>query len=183
MCAVCGCSGDGHDHDHDHDHDHEGHSHPHAHEGHSHPHAHERPGPAEMVVLERRLLDKNDRVAENNRAWLAGREILGVGRATDVSGERERNEEQPAGSKRAHAAYLPTAQEEMGARCSALERPAGRAMPLAARPLVRIILEPSHSPESFLSTTTRSKPGNARATRPTMIRHARPKTALAGGGT
>lgn len=82
MCAVCGCSGDGHDHDndheHDHDHAHEGHSHPHAHEGHSHPHAHERPGPAEMVVLERRLLDKNDRVAENNRAWLAGREILAL---------------------------------------------------------------------------------------------------------
>jgi hydrogenase nickel incorporation protein HypB len=81
MCAVCGCSGDGHDNDHDNDH---GHEHGHTHEGHSHPHEHEHEhehapkGPAEMVVLERRLLDKNDRVAENNRAWLAGREVLAL---------------------------------------------------------------------------------------------------------
>ncbi len=76
---------DAHSHEgHSHTHSHEGHSHAHTHEGHSHAdsHAHaaetSAPGPAEMVVLERRLLDKNDRVAEGNRAWLAGREVLAL---------------------------------------------------------------------------------------------------------
>ena len=82
MCAICGCSGDGqtrivvpgeavHDHDHDHDH-------PHAH-GHDHAHSHEHAtGPARIEVLESRLLEKNDRLAEHNRAWFGGREVLAL---------------------------------------------------------------------------------------------------------
>ena len=64
MCATCGCGqidelehghGHGHDHDHDHDHDH----------GHV----------TETVTLEQKILAKNDRLAEENRAWLTTRGI------------------------------------------------------------------------------------------------------------
>jgi hydrogenase nickel incorporation protein HypB len=43
------------------------HSHPHDHSGHAH-----------VVELHARLLDKNDAVAERNRAWFAGREVLAL---------------------------------------------------------------------------------------------------------
>ncbi len=83
---------DGHHHDHAHDgHDHHDHDHPHPHE-HGHDHAHHdhdpthAPQPAALaavaglhavtVDLERAILDKNDRLAERNRAWFEGREIL-----------------------------------------------------------------------------------------------------------
>lgn len=88
MCTTCGCSGDGsaslHDlstgqratvrtvldpkpRDHDHSHDH-GHDH-----GHDHDH-----GPAELVELEQRVLSTNDRIAQRNRAWLGGREVVSL---------------------------------------------------------------------------------------------------------
>ncbi|HKS89945.1 MAG TPA: hydrogenase nickel incorporation protein HypB [Stellaceae bacterium] len=70
MCAICGC---GEDHDHDHDH---AHSHPHDHDhgpGHSHTHA-----PTNLVELETRILAKNDLLAQKNRGWFAGREILAL---------------------------------------------------------------------------------------------------------
>ncbi|HVO00876.1 MAG TPA: hydrogenase nickel incorporation protein HypB [Candidatus Cybelea sp.] len=83
MCATCGCSGDGkakvslvgHKHDHDHldDHDHQ-HDHSHDHE-HDHAHAHHHEGES-VLTLERRILAKNDALAERNRAWVDGREIL-----------------------------------------------------------------------------------------------------------
>jgi hydrogenase nickel incorporation protein HypB len=65
MCATCGC-GDPNgtritDLDHDHEH------------GHPHDHAH-----SVTVSLEQRVLAKNDRLAEGNRAWLAERDILAV---------------------------------------------------------------------------------------------------------
>ena len=81
MCTTCGCSdgakttitdlsnghghghSDGHDHDHDHDHPHE------------HPHEH---GGGQTIVMEQEVLAKNDRLAELNRDWLAGRGILAV---------------------------------------------------------------------------------------------------------
>ncbi len=73
--------GDDH-HDHDHRHDHHDHTHPH-----NHDHAHE-PQSATLaavaglhvvtVDLERAILDKNDRLAERNRAWFEGREILAL---------------------------------------------------------------------------------------------------------
>ena len=87
--------GDGHPHDHDHAHDHtHGHDHPHDHNhDHHHDHAHhdhvhdhhEAPALAAVaglhavtVDLERAILDKNDRLAERNRAWFEGREILAL---------------------------------------------------------------------------------------------------------
>ncbi|MCB9687234.1 MAG: hydrogenase nickel incorporation protein HypB [Alphaproteobacteria bacterium] len=42
-----------------------------------HAHAHDQ-GPAELIELERRVLATNDRLAERNRAWLAGREVLAL---------------------------------------------------------------------------------------------------------
>lgn len=58
--------GDGHHHDHTHGHDHH-HDHAHDH-GHSHTHG--------VVGLEHAILAKNDALAVQNRAWLAGREVL-----------------------------------------------------------------------------------------------------------
>jgi hydrogenase nickel incorporation protein HypB len=82
-----------HDHDHDHAHNHDGHdhhhhNHEHAHADgttHSHPHAHDhthdhgaKGEQATILSLEQRLLAKNDALAERNRAWFAGREILAL---------------------------------------------------------------------------------------------------------
>lgn len=93
MCTTCGCSDgahatvtdlatgkihnienhphrhdDGHTHDHDHHHDH---SHDHAADTHSHPHG-------TTVTLEQQVLAKNNQLAERNRGWLAGRNILAL---------------------------------------------------------------------------------------------------------
>jgi hydrogenase nickel incorporation protein HypB len=44
-----------------------------------HPHPHDHPRPAtETVTLEQRVLAKNDLLAERNREWLAGRDILAI---------------------------------------------------------------------------------------------------------
>jgi hydrogenase nickel incorporation protein HypB len=66
---------DGHSHPHTHLHDHhEHHAHPHEHEtGAGHVHAHGR-----TVLLEQELLARNNRLAERNRGWLAGRKILAL---------------------------------------------------------------------------------------------------------
>ena len=70
-----------HDHSHGHGHHHHGdhdHAHPHAHnhEPHSHsPHGHARQSDG-IVDLQQSILQKNDALAERNRAWLAGREVL-----------------------------------------------------------------------------------------------------------
>jgi hydrogenase nickel incorporation protein HypB len=88
MCATCGCSDDGgtrvidlrgdtrteaRDHHHDHDHDHHSHDDHHHDDGHSH-------GPAatETLVLEERILAKNDALARQNRRWLQEREVVAV---------------------------------------------------------------------------------------------------------
>jgi len=70
MCATCGCGDDstvitlaGDDHHHHHPHDHE------------HPHAHAH---TETVALEQKVLAKNDLIAEQNRDWLAERDILAM---------------------------------------------------------------------------------------------------------
>ncbi len=74
----------GHTHEHRHGdeavHDHD--AHPHAHGGaashpHVHPHA-QAEGDAHLVSLEARILDKNDRLAERNRGWLAGRGVFAL---------------------------------------------------------------------------------------------------------
>jgi hydrogenase nickel incorporation protein HypB len=77
MCATCGCGNDGavitlagHDHRHDHPHPHD------------HPHAQHVDGESgvhtETVSLEQKVLAKNDLIAEQNRAWLAERNILAL---------------------------------------------------------------------------------------------------------
>ena len=72
MCVTCGCSGE-HSHAHDHPHDHP-HSHDHAH---GHPHADD-DAPGKLLELEARILAKNDALAQRNRGWFAGREILAL---------------------------------------------------------------------------------------------------------
>ncbi len=103
MCTTCGCS-DGalptltdpetgetvgigaahdhhhhaheHNHAHDHHHDH-AHSHPHA--GHEHGHAHvHATAHGTTVALEAEVLAKNNRLAERNRGWFEGRNILAL---------------------------------------------------------------------------------------------------------
>lgn len=86
MCATCGCGEDGavitlaglhHDEHDDHGHDHDGHrhaDHPHEHE-HEHPHEHTH---TTTVTLEQKVLAKNDLIADENRRWLAERDILAL---------------------------------------------------------------------------------------------------------
>lgn len=73
MCATCGCGDDGAtvtlagpDHRHHHDH-----AHPHQHGEHGEPRT-------ETVVLEQKVLAKNDLLATRNRDWLAERGILAL---------------------------------------------------------------------------------------------------------
>lgn len=100
MCLTCGCSDNAspvltdlqtgqtlslqaaHDHDHSHDHDHH-HDHDHDHH-HDHDHAHHDIAPSaaqdrsRIIRLEQDVLAKNNLLAERNRGWLMGREILAV---------------------------------------------------------------------------------------------------------
>ena len=106
MCANCGCSdhdavtvtalADGHarpaempaQHMHDHDHDHDNHAHgdhdhahPHAHNHnrphheHEHGHAHQH---GTLIALEQEVLARNSQLAERNRGWFEGRNILAL---------------------------------------------------------------------------------------------------------
>ncbi|MGA4787671.1 hydrogenase nickel incorporation protein HypB [Nocardia sp. AB354] len=78
-------AGHGHDHSHDgghgHDHPHDG-SHPHEHgprRGDGHDSRHEDGGPpTATVTLEQKVLAKNDQLAQENRRWLAERDILAL---------------------------------------------------------------------------------------------------------
>ncbi len=104
MCGTCGCSdgnkatiidlqtgahthidADGneiththdHDHDHGHDHDHEhGHTHEHSHD-HEYAQAHSN-AHGTTIALEQAIMQKNDALADRNRAWFSGREILAL---------------------------------------------------------------------------------------------------------
>lgn len=100
MCTTCGCSDnakatisnletgevvaiDDHGHSHDHDHDH-GHTHSHNHD-HSHDHDHDHDHGhthANMhgtsIPLEQEVLAKNNLLAERNRGWFDGRNILAL---------------------------------------------------------------------------------------------------------
>lgn len=64
MCATCGCDND---------------RVAAAAAGHQHPHhSHDPIAPTTTVSLEQRVLAKNDLLAEHNRRWLAGRDILAL---------------------------------------------------------------------------------------------------------
>jgi hydrogenase nickel incorporation protein HypB len=75
-----GHSHDGHSHD---GHSHEGHSHEHGHDGHTHEHSHEHGhshehAGTETLLLEERVLAKNDALARHNRDWLRARGVVAV---------------------------------------------------------------------------------------------------------
>lgn len=73
MCATCGCSTDHDAHAHAHPHDHHGH----AGGDHAHPHEAVPDGPGRrLIALEQDVLARNDRLAEVNRGWLAGRGVF-----------------------------------------------------------------------------------------------------------
>ncbi|HVS66100.1 MAG TPA: hydrogenase nickel incorporation protein HypB [Thermoanaerobaculia bacterium] len=130
-----------HDHDRAHDHDHShahAHEHGHVHE-HAHPHDHPHPHDAgtRMVRLETAVLAKNDALAERNRAWLAGRQILalnlvsspGSGKTSllertirDLGADRqiaviEGDQQTTFDAERIRATGAPTVQVNTGAGC------------------------------------------------------------------
>ena len=141
MCATCGCDGPGaivhdvigpgaahhgHDHDHDHDHDH----------GHVHDHV-LAPADDRTVVLQQKVLAKNDAIADRNRAFLAGRGVVmvnlmsspGAGKTTllertarDLAGRPrigviEGDQETALDASRISAAGCPVVQINTGAGC------------------------------------------------------------------
>lgn len=55
------------------EHEHDGHRHSHA-----HPHTHDDHEHSTTIALEQKILARNDRLAERNRGWLAGRNILAL---------------------------------------------------------------------------------------------------------
>jgi hydrogenase nickel incorporation protein HypB len=67
--------GDEHLHHHEHPHDHEAHAHhDHSHgDGHAHEHSH-----GTTVTLERKVLERNNLLAERNRGWLEARKVLAL---------------------------------------------------------------------------------------------------------
>jgi hydrogenase nickel incorporation protein HypB len=98
MCATCGCSDDGGatltdlrsgttvslaaDHEHHHP-PHDPHDHAHGHPPHAHGHTHhphhgDGHSHGTTLALEQEILAKNNRLAERNRGWLAGRDLLAL---------------------------------------------------------------------------------------------------------
>ena len=85
MCSTCGCSDSAEtrltvfsgerdaNHLHSHDGNHHDHHHDHSHEGHEHPHEH---STSRTMKLEQDILAKNNRLADHNRGWFEGREIV-----------------------------------------------------------------------------------------------------------
>ncbi|MBS1991506.1 MAG: hydrogenase nickel incorporation protein HypB [Cyanobacteria bacterium SZAS LIN-3] len=77
-----------HSHDHHHSHDHEHHHHEHSREhphDHSHEHSHDHhpdhehaPRASKVITLEEQILAKNDKLAERNRGWFEGANVLAL---------------------------------------------------------------------------------------------------------
>jgi len=78
MCEDCGCGLANATHSHTHDHHHHGdHTHDHDHDhDHAHPHTHDAEG--RTILLEQKILSKNDEIAAQNRAWLDERGIVAI---------------------------------------------------------------------------------------------------------
>jgi hydrogenase nickel incorporation protein HypB len=138
MCATCGCSDDStatltnlqtgstvpltHAHQHDHPHPH------------SHPHSHDH---GTTIELEQQILAKNNRLAERNRGWLAGRNVValnlvsspGAGKTTllertirDLAGDMalsviEGDQQTLNDAQRIQAAGCPVVQINTGSAC------------------------------------------------------------------
>lgn len=131
-----------HEHEHDHDHSH-GHEHSHDERDHDHEHSHvdshdhDHAFATETITLEQKVLAKNDLLAERNRGWLAGRNILalnmmsspGSGKTTllertirEMSGERpiaviEGDQETMLDADRIKATGCSVVQVNTGAGC------------------------------------------------------------------
>jgi hydrogenase nickel incorporation protein HypB len=102
MCGHCGCGDEAKatvldlqtgkrisvEHAHEHHHEHDNHEHEHVHgdgtrhthtHADQHDHAHGAEAPiGETITLQARILAKNDALAQRNRAWFGGREILAL---------------------------------------------------------------------------------------------------------
>jgi hydrogenase nickel incorporation protein HypB len=80
MCETCGCGEPdevtihNHKHEHGHDHDHE-HIHEHEHDGHKHTHPHVHPE-KKVISLNLDILSENNKLAERNRGWFEGKNVL-----------------------------------------------------------------------------------------------------------
>jgi hydrogenase nickel incorporation protein HypB len=78
MCATCGCGqGEVKIEGHSHGHEHHEHGHAHGHD-HHHDHDHDHEPESRVLAVERDLLSKNNALAGDNRAMLAGRGILAL---------------------------------------------------------------------------------------------------------
>jgi hydrogenase nickel incorporation protein HypB len=150
----------GHDHDHSHDHHHHSHSHSHSHE-HSPSHSHEPSlSRARIISLERDLLAKNDKLAERNRGWFAGRNILalnlmsspGAGKTTllertlrDMQGELvlsviEGDQETSNDAERIRATGCKVVQINTGTGCHLEAEMLARGLELLAPPLGSVLM-------------------------------------------
>jgi hydrogenase nickel incorporation protein HypB len=100
MCGTCGCGqedgvriskpGEEHDHVHTHEHEHDGethshtHTHSHSHDGghehhhHEGDHGHHHHDHGKEIVLEQDILQKNNLLAERNRGFFEGKDILAI---------------------------------------------------------------------------------------------------------
>jgi hydrogenase nickel incorporation protein HypB len=80
MCRTCGCSPPPDaalsDHAHEHDHAHDA-SHSHEHDHHDHHHGSMQDSPR-VVTLEQRVLERNERIAADNRRWLRDRGVVAI---------------------------------------------------------------------------------------------------------
>jgi hydrogenase nickel incorporation protein HypB len=93
MCTTCGCDqgakptvtnlelekvvSNEHGHEHSHDHSHHHHDYPHGAHDHDHHNEHSH-SPSPILVLEKEILAKNNLLAERNRGWFEGRNILAL---------------------------------------------------------------------------------------------------------
>ena len=107
MCKTCGCGNPDEfkiqDHNHDHIHEYEHHfdpdyehTHEHEHNGNKHTHSHTHPE-KKMINLEKDVLSENNKLAERNRGYFAGRTVR---RDPPVSFRREARGSIPRGGGR-----------------------------------------------------------------------------------
>jgi hydrogenase nickel incorporation protein HypB len=166
MCTHCGCDdpsgarvtevhGDHHHHGHDHDHHH--HDHPHDHHHHDHHHDHPR---GTTLQLHQQVLAKNNALAERNRGWFSGRNVLalnlvsspGAGKTTllertlrDLASEMafhvvEGDQETDTDARRIKATGCPVVQVNTGTGCHLDADMVGRAVQALDPPADSVVL-------------------------------------------
>lgn len=78
MCEDCGCSQANTAHLHAHSHEHNHHHHEHGDQPHSHEHPHSHAAEGRTVVLEKKILSRNDDIAAANRHWLDSHGVVAI---------------------------------------------------------------------------------------------------------